>query len=100
MIPVYYPVHVLHVHRRTTGPILYRFFLRSYPKVFGKYVRFIYPDGGEEWIRRGNYHRMDGPARIHPGKAPEYYIEGRKYTEEEWKAKMFNKSLKKVFYSR
>jgi hypothetical protein len=47
-----------------------------------------YADGGRCWCRNGNRHRINGPAIEWSDGSEEYWIEGVKYTEAEYKMKV------------
>ena len=72
----YQEVEVRPNHFSLSGTEIYRHFLNYYPEVVGKRVKFIYPEGREEWIAKGNYHREEGPARIFPGILSQYWLKG------------------------
>ena len=44
-------------------------------------------DGSKVWYKNGSLHREDGPAverSIKDGRDPSYYLDGLKYTKEQW----------------
>ena len=43
-------------------------------------------DGSRYWYVNGERHRLDGPAVILPGGYKEYWIKGRKYTKQAYRA--------------
>jgi len=48
-----------------------------------------YSDGHKEWWLNGKLHRLDGPAVVFPdGVTKQWWIEGCRYTDEEFKAKI------------
>ena len=66
----------------------------------GKYHRLDGPAvifaGGKEYWKDGERHRLDGPAFIHTEGLKEYWIEGKKYTKEEFDKYHEDKSSTKV----
>jgi hypothetical protein len=44
----------------------------------------VYVDGSTYWYQNGKYHRLDGPAIEYANGDKSYYIEGKKYTEEDF----------------
>lgn len=94
-------------HQHQSGMVIYHYYLNEYLERRGRYFKFIFPDGRQEWVAKGHLHREDGPARTfspsettyrHSALLPgsEYWIRGRRLTEEEWKEYRFKKNLKKV----
>lgn len=104
MSGTYQDIIVRREHQYDAGTGIYHYYLNRYPERRGHYFRFIFPDGRQEWVAKGQLHREDGPARtpvtayrrsvLLPGF--EYWIRGRRLTEEEWKEYRFKKNLKKV----
>ena len=52
-----------------------------------------YPDGYKEWRFNGQLHRTDGPARIWVDGYREWYLDDKKYTEEEFAMIQFMKGI-------
>ena len=46
-----------------------------------------FTDGAKEWCQNGKLHRLIGPAVTGPNSTKEYWIEGKEYTEKEFKDK-------------
>ena len=104
---LYQDIIVKPEHQCDAGTVIYWHYLNKYPERKGCYFRFIFPDGRQEWVAKGKFHREDGPARtfsspvtayrrsaLLPGS--EYWIQGNRLTEKEWKEYRFKKNLKKV----
>lgn len=91
--------------------------VKDYKEVFeGKYRKIIYPyvtywyydgelhredgpaidwsDGSQFWFKHGKLHRLEGPAVISSIHGTGWYIEGIKYTQEDFKKYLKSKELK------
>ena len=61
-----------------------------------KYQHFVFNDR-EEFKYDNKYHRLDGPAIMMKTGIDEYYINGKRYTKEEWQPIALSKlRLKKL----
>ena len=56
-----------------------------------------FASGGKQWIQNGDFHREDGPAVIHSDGDDDgnWWLNGVKYTKEEWITEMRNRRLEK-----
>jgi len=50
----------------------------------GKYTIREFDDGEKWWTCREMYHREDGPAKEYVNGMKEWYLNGNRYTEENW----------------
>ncbi len=48
----------------------------------------VYSDGEQFWLKNGELHREDGPAIIYANGKESYYLDGKKYTKEEFDQKI------------
>ena len=51
--------------------------------------------GIKQWYGNGKLHREDGPAVEHPDGTKSYWLEGKRYTKEEWLYRCTKLRLKK-----
>jgi len=42
----------------------------------------IHPEGYQAWYLKGKCHRVDGPAVVHPDGSQEWYLNGKPVTQE------------------
>jgi len=53
-----------------------------------------YADGTKMWSRYGLLHRDDGPAIVHSGDKKAWWLNGKQYTQEEFRLLQFTKGIK------
>ena len=54
------------------------------------------PDGYKAYCINNMLHREDGPARIHPNGNEEWYLNGKKYTKEDWEQEVLKNRLNRI----
>ena len=54
----------------------------------GPAIEFI-SGGNRSWYKHGKLHRLDGPAKEYDPDGKYWFIDGKQYTEEEWKKLSF-----------
>lgn len=60
----------------------------------------VWNSGLKEWYKNGKFHREDGPAREIPDRPNEWFLNGKEYSENQWKMKLRGEELPPMVVSK